>query len=447
MGAYLTVFSETDYLEPSTGRKAQLLAIYSLLIALRSPWLLIHGRLWAEEGFIYFVAAWSGNVCLDLLAAHQGYYSLFPNAVSVLTARVFPLPFAALVTTWCAFLVQIAAGYLVVQCESFASVKAKILALGVLLLTAPSFEVWLNTTNSQFYFVVCVAIIFISRPDRLRLQRNLVLAIAALTGPVTTFLVPFFLARAYFAKIKGAWQQASVLTTCALLQIVVVLRNMHSGARHVVFQPSGLAPEFLVNYITMPFLGRAIETVVSALILNQSRHLAAAHVNGANLISTLLNHHLPLTPPFLAIWGVLDILFIAVLAWVTEDKSDRSSWWLLTMAVWLAIASMSGSLGGTYSIAERYAFPSAVLMGFSLLLTAFRATTGKTRRTAAKCLLAIFLLSGSLDYFYYPRWMAYERPAGPDWYIQARQWEHDPAQKLSIWPRAIRLITLPPDHY
>ena len=64
--------------------------------------------------------------------------------------------------TWCAFLVQILAGYLIVECEAFFTIKTKMLVLLVLLLAAPSFEVSLNTINSQFYLAVCAVIIFLT---------------------------------------------------------------------------------------------------------------------------------------------------------------------------------------------------------------------------------------------------------------------------------------------
>lgn len=420
----------------SGSQKAKLLALYVLLVALRYPWLLLHGRLWAEEGPVYLRGAWLNSFPSALFAAHIGYYALWPNCSALFAARILPLRFAALGMTWCAFLVQILAGYLIVECETFSTIKTKMLALLVLLLAAPSFEVWLNTINSQFYLAVCAVIVFLSRADRHRIQRNVVLALAAFTGPMTAFLTPFFLLRAFLLKTKGAALQAGVLTTCAFVQVAAVLESMHAGARQINFKPSGAAPEFLVEYIAIPFFSTVGKKLASSLIMNQTgNYLLTSHTASTHLLLIFMRYHLPLTWPFLLMWAIIDLAFITALVWITSDRSDRSSWWLLAMSLWLAMFSIYGSLRGTYDVADRYVFPSAVLIGISLMLAGTRTTARRAQKIAAKCLLACFLLAGAVEYLSYPRWIAYMRPPGPGWYTQVQQWEQNPHRTLSVWPR------------
>ena len=419
----------------STGQKGILLLLFSLLVALRDPWLLLHGRLWAEEGTVYLRNAWSSDLPATLFSAHLGYYALWPNFCSLLAAHVFPLQYAALVDTWCSFFIQVFAGYLILQCEAFSTVRFKSLALLVLLLAAPNRQVWLNTVNSQFYLVVCAVIVFLSRTDRHQLLRNFTLALAGLTGPVTTFLTPFFLLRALFAKTRSAYLQAAVITAWACTQILVIRESLHAGVRHINFQPSGIAPEYLAEYIVMPFFGRIAKRLTLSLVLNQvDPNQLIVHTSLGHFKTLLMGYHLPLTWPFLLLWAVADVAFLALLLWSTYDRADRSSWWLLIMSIWLALFSIYGAVGGTYSVGERYVFPSAVLMGLALLLAAARTTAVHSQKVVAACLLGCFLLAGSFDYVTYYQWVGWEKPDGPGWRIQVQMWRQDPSRKLSVWP-------------
>jgi hypothetical protein len=445
----IDVIATQNYSEQvSDRRKTLLLLLYSLLVAARYPWLLLHGRVWAEEGTIYLRSAWLSGIASTLFSPHLGYYALWPNFCSLLAAHVFPLQYAALVLVWCAFSVQVFAGYLTLQCEAFSTIGAKSLALAVLLLAAPSRQVWLNTINSQFYLVVCAIIIFLSRTDRHQFQRNFTLAFAGLTGPVTTFLTPFFLLRAFFAKTRSAYLQAGVLTACAFAQMAVIRESLHAGVRQISFQPSGIAPEFLVEYIAMPFFGRTSKRLALSVVLNQGIHYAyTAHTFVVHVKSILMGYHLPLTWPILLLWSTADVAFIALLFWITSSRSDHSSWWLLAMSIWLALFSIYGAVGGTYAVGERYVFPTAVLMGFALLLTAIKSIENHTKKILARWLLACFLLAGVFDYVSYPQWIGSEKPTGPAWSTQVRQWKQDPSLKLSVWPPEFGgAFTLPPDH-
>jgi hypothetical protein len=422
----------------SSDRKAALLAIYSVLVALRYPWLLLHGRLWAEEGTVYLRSAWSGTVASSLFASHLGYLAIWTNMSALLAARVFPLPYAAVIMTWCAFLIQILAGYLLVQCELLKTNASRAIALAILLVGV-GMESWLNTINSQFYLAICSGIILISSADRLKILRNSVLVLAAFTGPVTCFLAPFFLLRAFLARTKANLLQAGIITSCACIQALVVVRALHTGVRQVNFQAAGVAPIFLVNFILDPLSGRIGRLVGYSAILNNS----ASPLLPVNRI-----HHFPLTWPFLLLWAVLDIAFIAWLFYITADTSDRSSWWLLAMSLWLAAFAMYGAVGGTYDLDERYVLPSTFLIGTSLLLTAVKRRLPSARRVSASCLVVMFLAAGTVDYFYYPYWAAKQRSGEPTWTGQAELWQHDPATRLPVWPKGWmpQGFSLPPDH-
>jgi hypothetical protein len=93
------------------------------------------------------------------------------------------------------------------------------------------------------------------------------------------------------------------------------------------------------------------------------------------------------------------------------------------MAVWLALFTMYGALGGTRNVSERYAFPFEVLIGLSLVIAISQQHKSKLQKTAGAVLLTLFLASGTLEYFYYHRWIDEERSAAPEWSSQVSAWQ------------------------
>ena len=405
--------------------KLLLLSCYAVLTIARSPWVFTHGHVWGEEGTVYLQSAWSMSWLGALVAPHQGYLSLWPNLCGLLVAKVFPLAFAAVVLPSCALLVQIATGWFVVESESFVGTSSKVGALAITLLTS-EYEVWLNTINSQFYLVLCVAVLLVSRDDRLFIPRGALLLFSALTGPMSVALLPLFALRAWLERSRGRWSQTALLFAGAAVQVGVVVRQVAQGTtRTVSFQPSGIAPMYLVRYLIRPFLGRLGESGAAALFLNQPNSFWAAH----------LHRHMPLTASTIFLEGVLNVVLLVLVVWLTRDTAGHAAWWLLAASWSLALLCLYGALGGTYALEERYVYTSAVLMGFALLLGAL-SRAGK-QRFLARGLLAFLLMSGFADFARYKAWAAHQRPIGPDWKEQVQQQTRAdvPAFDLLIWPR------------
>jgi hypothetical protein len=98
---------------------------------------------------------------------------------------------------------------------------------------------------------------------------------------------------------------------------------------------------------------------------------------------------------------------------------------------------MYGSLNGTFQVSERYAFSSEVLIGLSLVLGLASPAKSTLQKTPAIVLLACFLVSGTLEYVYFHRWLRTE--LAPDWTTQILAWEGDHSRELFVspkgWPR------------
>lgn len=99
---------------PGTRREALLIMVVSLLVAAaRSPLLLLHGRVFAEEGTVYFQQAWDSGPLVALSSVHQGYYSLFMNGITLFAEKFIPLEQLAVALTLSSLLALMLTVYLV----------------------------------------------------------------------------------------------------------------------------------------------------------------------------------------------------------------------------------------------------------------------------------------------------------------------------------------------
>jgi hypothetical protein len=213
-----------------------LLAVSAALIVLRAPGLLIHPRLWAEEGLLYLPTSFTLPWWKALLAVQNGYFSLLPNLATVLAARVFPLAWAAWVTTLFAFLLQLVPVAIVGFGRStfWPTNLQRMLVVVALLFSWNSGEVWLNTINGQFWCLsICFLILLTDYQMTSRRQHVLfciALFLCGLNGGVSAFLLPLFIARAIVERNPRIVKQTLALGAASLLQSVAVWLAFAAGA-------------------------------------------------------------------------------------------------------------------------------------------------------------------------------------------------------------------------
>ena len=100
-----------------------------LYLCLRTPYELLHGFVYDEEGSVYLRYAWDASLGRALIAPHQGYYALFPNLCGLIAARVLPLEQAGHFLFGAEIAVQMLLVYMLVQCESLTGAGEKMLAV------------------------------------------------------------------------------------------------------------------------------------------------------------------------------------------------------------------------------------------------------------------------------------------------------------------------------
>lgn len=392
---------------------------------LRCPSILIHGRVWAEESTFFLIGAWSRSFGAELIKPEFGYYSIWDNWFAALAAHVVPLPWVALLFTWSAVALLLVVGYFVYQAEYFPTRLAKTVAVVSLVFVAPNAESWLNLINSEFYFGVVAAVILFSDAARLRLPRALMLALAVVSGPLTTLIAPLFFLRAVLTRRRGEIVQAAIVCGGALLQVAVALTT-NTANRKVHLAPLTLGPVLFNKQVVLLFCDRV---TAKAMYHFLERDL---HYTTFTLLLT---------------WAIALAAFIGI-AWLL--RRHRVVLLLFGTACWFALLEAALALNGGLNdvepgTGERYAFTPNCLIELALVAAAFAPALYFARtwqRNTVRVLLGLALLSGFVDYVYFPIDLKTFYQVEP-FRQQALRWEHDPTVEFHVLPGIWKPFHLP----
>ena len=409
-----------------TMRQAALfLLIAFALMFLRTPRLVTEGRVWAEEGTTYLRYAWNASAWNALLAPHQGYYSLWDNGLALLAARVLPLSAAALFFTWAALFVQLLTVYLAVCCSLATSIGARFLALLAIIFTSATKEVWLNMENCQFWFPVCVALLLIGEPSRLRPARLGLLLLAGLTGVTSCMLTPLYWVKAASVRTRSAFVEACLLTATTVVQLAAIMTSFHAGARQTL---------------------KPLYAYLGPVLLQRVWILSFLTTSGANTFGHWLARH-----PGDMVLGVLWILFLLITAG-TLIFLFRVNWrlgTLLSAGILAGVLNWNGCFQCDFHLwnqssisASRYFFEAVALLNLSVAycVTVARRRAYRVLATLAVCLL---LLSGASQYMRSREFFS----VSPAWVPQVQAWEQNPSEVLQVAPASTQWrLTLPHGH-
>ena len=195
--------------------RALVLGAFVVIIVLRAPFLLVHPRFWAEEGTGWFQYASSHPVFQTLFFVHRdsGYLNLLANISSIfsaLTASLFSLEYAPMVTTLIALLIHVLAIAIILLGKSrLFDTPWKALVGCCIVLFAPTAttEIWLNTINSMSYLgVITLAVLFLDASSLRGWRRwalRGVLVLCGLSSPYAVALLPLFVWSAWRDKKSG----------------------------------------------------------------------------------------------------------------------------------------------------------------------------------------------------------------------------------------------------
>ena len=392
--------------------RAGLIAAFALIVCARMPDVILHGRLWAEEGRVFYQDAATMPWYRALLLSYGGYLNLVANAAPIAARHLLPLEYVPWFTTGVGLMFQCCPAILLV-CSRDRCLQPKWVLVAALLLiaTAPLVEeVWLQTLHSQFHLALCAALILALRPPgrRLAVFGWLVLLLAPLCGPSAWLLLPLFVARAALDRSRARAMQATFLAAGTALQIAFFY--VHMPGRSYGIQVPILMCIVYVKQVVVPFAGRDVASTVSNAL---QANIAAGRIPW---------------PPLLTVSALLTALTVAVVR-----RRHRACTWLFLAAIPLGGIGYFGAIGGGPRLliignGGRYSFLPEVLTALVVLLVA----TGPKRPDTWIARLAVgwLLIVGAIDVD--APWPTVK--TGPNWSAQVAQWRRDHNHPIALWP-------------
>ena len=398
-----------------------LLVAAALVMVLRAPVYLTGPNFWAEEGSLYFAVAWERPLWEALSYRPAGYLLWWANlstatAATLVRVGLVPLARAPQVTALFALAAQLLPMAIIAwgRAALWRDPPRRVIGIGVVLLGALTDEIWLNTVNSQPWFVLAAALLLLEPADAGRagrVARAAALAVAGLSAPVAGALTPLFAWRAWRARSRQALVEAGIVAACALVQLWCVWLAARGGSA----LPARGAGIDLGTFASLVWLRGLVAPLAG---VSAAERLAA----GAAAVGPL--------------WGLALLLLAAALvgwlAWgLAADERGllAGAWALVTAVTWLAPIGDPRMLLRSPWSASRYGFASGVLV-LLMLLGATRPEAGTIRRAASALVLAAALVRGAMLYPSAVRW----RPGWPSWATEVTARDTDPRRPLRIWP-------------
>lgn len=392
--------------EPA-GQRRWLLSLTALLLVAgimyaRRPELFTTPRFWAEEGEVYFSAAYHYGFWQALFSQHMGYYAIIPNLATAL-ATLVPLEFAPFITTYIAFTFQILVSALVIYGQSpFWDTwpKKLIIACGIQLINP--FEVWLTSISVHFWLCIATFLILLESSDNSdRIRRTIyrtVLIIAGLSSVVSLFLAPLFLLKAWRDRLRESWIHGLILVFTAIIQGYALLT-------------------FLLKSNSLSTGSRLSENRFS---LND---VVAFHLFDP-FIDWRLTKWIPATV-LISIYVCLGVYLLYLLF-----RSMRDGEYLTIYSSFFLVSVLSTLLSINLASSPRYAFAPSVMLLVILVNETFAEERMVSRWLALSFVIVITVssITGFRKHIYYS-------PDYPQWQEEVKVWRTDTTRPLKIWPQ------------
>ena len=398
-----------------------------LLIAMsRSPYLLLHGRFFAEEGSVYFTHMKQGSIWF--VSHPVGYVFAFCNIATWLAAHV-ALEHAPLVTVWLSFgvIALLVWAALWLPSELLPNAGSRIAAATLLVvgpLAVP--QVWLNSTNAQTYLgILAVLLLFV---DVNSLRRTgfaaigAMLLLAGLSGLYAAALAPLFLLRAFQAPTRRRILLACAISLCALAQIVVVQRSHATGD---LAQGRG-------SFRGLQVITRDVTTWHFGTLIFGNSLAIRLHRHAFTFLGLLA---------FIIFAAVIAGLLASVLAVVPRRRVALYLVAAFAIEEFLIIFGTLRAVGGRYVVV-----PIAIM----LLMAVHAMTTARPRWAVrlSSALCAVAFVSGC-SVFWTGEPSTLRCIKCPEWQHQVRTWRAGHTDRLLIWPYTGRIqltVHLPHHH-
>lgn len=397
-----------------------LVMAFAIILFWRMPDVL-HGRLWAEEGKIFFARAAGMPWFSALLLPYGGYLNLVASAAPVIAFHLVPLDYVPWITTGIGLVFQCCPAIILVCSRDEWLRPQWVLIAALLIIATPPFvsEVWLQSLHSQFHLALCCALILALDIPRHKMAwfEVFILLLAPLCGPAASALLPLFLARSI---VDRSWARLSqCLTLAAATFIQLAFFYSHQAGRTYEINPLIMLCDVYIRQIISPLMGWDLaNTVSTALQLRLTAHLV----------------------PWVAV--LLTITVVVTFAVALLRRAAAAFIWLFLSAGLMSFMCYFGAFDTgrallAVGIEGRYIFLPQVLAGLALLGLA----TGQRAldRWIARIAVGWLIMIGLLYIVGYPpirgpAWTVNWIVHGPDWRHEVALWRSDHRHPVGIWP-------------
>lgn len=392
---------------------------YSIVTLMRFPHIVLNGgRLWAEEGVVYFQNALKNPWYQDWFATNTIQYIHFSAGFfSWVSLLVGGVQYAPLLTVFFSLLLQLITPIILVT-HRFPWQNKTIPSFIVILLCAMpplTGEVWLNTLQSQMHLAVAASLILSADAAKgfLSVFDLCVLILAGLSGPSTIFLLPLFLIRTYFDRSIVRKLQTSIVFLCFSVQLLTYLTH-HSSGRHFSLTPFKITLIMALHTIILPIGG-----------VNLADHLG-------RLIANPNNEHI-LVAIFVFFLLAVFYSFIIGISFKWKDSTLR---YMALSSLLIGFASFFGAWKSSYldllssGFSTRYAFTSELLNTLILFYIIVVYYNMKKK----KVILSVMILIIMVDFSNF-RADSNMFDSGPKWKQEISIWSKNPNYSVKIWPK------------
>jgi hypothetical protein len=392
--------------------RALFVALFAVLVAVRIPGILLHGRFWAEEGRNFFANAWNLPWWQALFAPHSGYVNVSGNLAALLARHLVPLAAAPYVTSGVALLIQCLPAILIARSRADWLQPRAVMLAALALIVAPPFvqETWLNSTNSHFHLTLAAAIILAleAQAGPALIFECVLLGLAGFAAPASWFLVPLFALRAILDRSSARTIQCVVFF--AGLAIALAFFFSLRSDRGAGFDLRLLGAIIFTKFVAGPLSG---PIGVKPL----SDRLFADFTSGIE-----------------PLWPLATMIVIAAAAMmVVLRHPKRPPLWFMLAGATIGLASCATAFGGLHNFLRpgwggRYILAPQVLLALAVL--SLSATDTGRVRLVATALVVWLLLIDARYFFVTPEAFA----QGPNWRAEVAAWQRDPSHRLLTWP-------------
>ena len=194
------------------------------------------GRFWAEEGVIFYPGICTQEFFSGLFFVFNNHLELFTN-IGVYISTLVPFMFAPLISTLFSIIIWLTVFvFMFINRESLDVKKRHVYLIFLASMGVPqSSEVWANTINLHFVFLLLNAVILLSpaQGGKLAVFSAILVFFCGLSGIPANFIAPLYIVSAALEKNWGRSLQALAISLSCFIQLFLLYKSGYSNDRGI----------------------------------------------------------------------------------------------------------------------------------------------------------------------------------------------------------------------